>query len=88
MAVRLKNMDKYYLDVKEFFTNVDIKGTYYQRANTVVNFLKRGALSDGSRYFCISKHPSVLYTWLLHIEGHSIAEFHNNDTYEFLLIRI
>lgn len=52
MTVRHEHMNKYHPDIKEFFTNVDIKGTYYQKANTVVTFMRRGNLTP-DRYFNI-----------------------------------
>jgi len=34
------NMDKYYPTVKEFFSNVDLKGSNNQRCKTIVDFIK------------------------------------------------
>ena len=34
------NMDRYYPTVKEFFSNVDLKGSNYQRCKTIVDFIK------------------------------------------------
>ena len=38
---RIKNMDKYYPEVKSFFKNVQISGELYERAKTVREFLER-----------------------------------------------
>ena len=37
---RQNNMEKYYRDVKDFFFNVNIKGSYFERAKTIVTFLR------------------------------------------------
>ena len=37
---RQNNMEKYYRDVKDFFFNVNINGSYFERAKTVVTFLR------------------------------------------------
>jgi hypothetical protein len=52
---RQNNMDKYYRDVKDFFFNVNINGSYFERAKTVVTFLRlsRSNQNDTSKYIHI-----------------------------------
>ena len=66
--IRRTNMDKYYRDVKDFFFNLLIKGSYFERAKTVVTFLRisRNPISDTSRYVNI-----YIYIQTVKLEGFS-----------------
>lgn len=68
--------------MKEFFSNISINGSYYQRAKTVVDFIRR----ESANYVCYSKDKSVGTAFSLSaIDGYHY--FSNNDS-EFLLARL
>ena len=49
--IRVENMDKYYSEVKRFFSNVQIEGTLFERAKTVCEFLE---FSKTKKFFAIA----------------------------------
>ena len=66
---RKVTMDKHFLKTKEFFSNVDIKGTPHNRAKTVVDFLQHGSTD---KFFCYT--GSVASS----IHCPNLSEFENN----------
>ena len=70
-----ERMDKHFPKVKEFFSKIDIKGTPYERACTVVDFLQRGSTD---RFFCYTNNIDSS------IHCPNLSQFENNG-YSFII---
>ena len=70
-------MDTHFPITKAFFSNVDIKGTYYTRATTVKSYIERSGTAN--RYFCVAMSPSVEINYSIYCDD--ISEFENNGAH-------
>jgi hypothetical protein len=70
---KLENMNKYYLDVKNFFYDLQINGNLHERAKKVSDYVERGKLGD---HYVIAMRGGEA-TWDIKVtNGHS--KFTNN----------
>ena len=69
----IENMNKYYLDVKNFFSDLKINGSLYERAKKVSEFIERGKLGD---HYVIAIRGEEAAWDINVINGH--AKFTNN----------
>lgn len=53
-SATLDSMNIYYPEAKEFFKNVDLKGSIWQKCKTVVDFLNQGLKDKEKNHICLS----------------------------------
>lgn len=82
-----KNMETEFPETMAFFSNVDIKGTFDERAKTVIDFIERANTHE--KHFCIALKPNAETYFDIYLIEQSffsskknikMAEFENNGT--------